>query len=83
MEKDAAAQSLAVNPFATNLVKQAEANYTSHGGEIIALPPDEHATFMKTLASVGADVSSKNPTLAAAYKIVTDAAARTRQSASQ
>lgn len=83
VEKDAAAQSLAVNPFATNLVKQAEANYTSHGGEIIALPPDEHATFMKTLASVGADVSSKNPTLAAAYKIVTDAAARTRQSASQ
>jgi TRAP-type transport system periplasmic protein len=83
VEKDAAEQSLAVNPFAVHLVGEAEASFTSHGGELINLPPDEHATFMKTLASVGADVSSKNPTLAAAYRIVTDAAVRTRQPGSQ
>ncbi len=37
----------------------------------------------ENISSVGADVSKKNPALAAAYKIVTDAAARTRQSPSQ
>jgi hypothetical protein len=34
--------------------------------------------MMKTLASVGADVSKSKPALAAAYKVVTDAAQRTR-----
>jgi hypothetical protein len=36
--------------------------------------------MIRTIVSVGPDVSSKNPALAAAYKIVADAAARTRQS---
>jgi hypothetical protein len=39
--------------------------------------------MMKTISSVGADVSSKNPKLAAAYKIVTAAAARTEQPPTQ
>lgn len=56
---------------------------SAHGGELIALPPAEHAQMMKTIASVAPDVSSKNPELAAAYKIVADAAARTQQSPSQ
>jgi hypothetical protein len=38
---------------------------------------------MKTLSTVGADVSKSKPQLAAAYKIVTDAAARSRQNANQ
>ena len=57
--------------------------FTSKGGELITLPPAEHARMMKTILSVGPDVSSKNPTLAAAYKILADAAARTRQSSGQ
>jgi C4-dicarboxylate-binding protein DctP len=77
--KDAAAQSLAINPYAVEQVKQSEASYTSKGGELIALPEAEHAAMLKTIASVGPDVSSKNPALAAAYKIVAAAAARTRQ----
>jgi hypothetical protein len=39
--------------------------------------------MMKTISSVGTDVSAKNPALAAAYKIVADAAERTRQPAGQ
>ncbi len=39
--------------------------------------------MMKALASVGTDVSMQDPPLAAAYKIVADAAARTRQSPTQ
>jgi TRAP-type C4-dicarboxylate transport system substrate-binding protein len=79
VDKDAAEQSLAINSFAVKAVKEAEASFTSGGGQLISLPPDEQASMLKTLASVAPDVSKKNPALAAAYKIVADAAARTRQ----
>jgi TRAP-type transport system periplasmic protein len=83
VEKDAAAEDVAIKPYAFEQVKGAEAAFTSGGGELIKLPPNEYAAMMKTIASVGAEVSSKNPALAAAYKIVADVAARTRQAASQ
>lgn len=79
VEKEAMAQSLAINPFAVKQVKQSEAIFTKAGGEIISLPPAELSAMMKTIASVAPDVSSKNPALAAAYKIVAEAAERTRQ----
>ncbi len=83
VEKDATAASLGINPYAVERVKASQASFTSSGGELIALPPAEHAEMLKTIASVGPEVSSKNPALAAAYKIVADAAARTRQSSGQ
>jgi len=83
VEKDAAAASLSVNPYAAEQVKKSEESFTSKGGELITLPPAEQAQMLKTIGSVGPDVSSKNPALAAAYKIVADAAARTRKSPSQ
>jgi TRAP-type transport system periplasmic protein len=83
VEKDAAAQDVAIKPYAVEQVKESEASFTARGGELIALPPNEHAEMMKTISSVATDVSSKNPALAAAYKIVADAAARTRQSQGQ
>jgi len=83
IEKDAKEQSVAVDPYAVEQVKQSEAAFTAAGGELITLPPAEHAAMMKTIASVAPDVSRKNPALAAAYKIVADAAARTRQAQSQ
>jgi TRAP-type transport system periplasmic protein len=79
VEKEGAAQSPAINPYAAEQVKQSESSFKSKGGELIALPADEHAEMMKTIASVAPDVSSKNPAVAAAYKVVADAAARTRQ----
>jgi TRAP-type C4-dicarboxylate transport system substrate-binding protein len=78
VDKDAAEQSLVINPFASDLRKKSEATWTSSGGELITLPPDEQAAMMKTLSSVGADVSKSKPALAAAYKVVTDASQRTR-----
>jgi TRAP-type transport system periplasmic protein len=78
VDKDALTQSVAINAFAINHRKKAEANWTSSGGELITLPGDEHASMMKTLASVGTEVSMSKPALAAAYKVVTDAAQRTR-----
>jgi TRAP-type C4-dicarboxylate transport system substrate-binding protein len=83
VDKDAAAQSVAINAVAIDIRKNSEASYTSSGGELIKLPADEQATLLKTLTGVGEEVSQTKPELAAAYKIVTEAAQRTRQSPSQ
>jgi len=78
IDKDAAAQSTAINPIAAKLLKEAEDQWAKSAGEMIKLPSDEQAQLMKTLSSVGADVSKSKPGLAEAYKVVTDAAQRTR-----
>jgi TRAP-type C4-dicarboxylate transport system substrate-binding protein len=83
IDKDAAAAAVAVNPWALDFRKNNEALWTSSGGQLIKLPPDDQSQMMKTLASVGADVSATKPGLAAAYKIVTEAARRTRQGSTQ
>jgi TRAP-type C4-dicarboxylate transport system substrate-binding protein len=78
IDKEGAAQSIAINPTAFDLRSKAEANWTAGGGELINLPPDEQASMMQTLSSVGADVSKANPLLTDAYKVLIDAAQRTR-----
>jgi TRAP-type C4-dicarboxylate transport system substrate-binding protein len=83
IDKDAAEQAIAIGPLAAEMRKKSEAAWTASGGEEINLPPDEQAQMMKTLSSVGADVSKSDPELAAAYKIVTDAATRAASAASQ
>jgi TRAP-type C4-dicarboxylate transport system substrate-binding protein len=83
IEKDAKAQSLAINTFAVGAVKDSEASFTGKGGELIRLSPDEQAKMMKIISSVAPDVTEDNPRLAAAYKIVADAADRTQQLPSQ
>ena len=83
IDKDAKAQSLAINSFAAQSVKDSEASYTAAGGELIKLPPDEQAKMMKTISSVAPDVTKKDPELAAAYKIVADSAERMQQLPSQ
>jgi TRAP-type C4-dicarboxylate transport system substrate-binding protein len=83
IEKDAKAQSLAINTYAAQSVKDSEASYSAAGGELIKLPPDEQAKMMKIISSVAPDVTKNDPELAAAYKIVADAAERTQQTPSQ
>jgi TRAP-type C4-dicarboxylate transport system substrate-binding protein len=79
VERDALQESAAIRQFAIDHRNKAEAAYTASGGEEIKLPPDELSSFLKTISSVGADVSKSNPQLAAAYKVVTEAAARAQQ----
>jgi TRAP-type transport system periplasmic protein len=74
VDKDAAQESVAINPQALDILKKARTVWTEAGGELISLPPNEQASMMKTLSSVGADVSKSKPALAAAYKTVSDAA---------
>ncbi len=78
IDTDAATAAIAVNPWAADFRKNNERLWTSSGGELIRLPADQQASMMQTLASVGVDVSSGKPELAAAYKIVAGAAARLR-----
>jgi TRAP-type C4-dicarboxylate transport system substrate-binding protein len=78
IDSDAAAQQAAIGPLATEIVNKARKGWTDSGGELISLPPDEEAELMKTFLSTGAEVSKAKPEIEAAYKIVTDAAARTR-----
>jgi TRAP-type C4-dicarboxylate transport system substrate-binding protein len=83
VDNDGFTQSVAIDPIATAFRKKAETVWTGGGGESIELPPDEQSSMMKTLLSVGADVSKSKPGLEAAYKVVTDAAVRLRQAPSQ
>lgn len=83
VDKDALQESEAVVPIAADLRRKSEAAYAASGGEEIAFPADEQASFLKTISSVGADVSKSSSQLAAAYKIVTDAAARVQRAANQ
>ena len=83
VDKDGAAQSVAIVPTAASFRAKAEESYAASGGDEIKLSPDEQATFVKILSSVGADVSKSSPQLAEGYKIVTDAAARAAQTPSQ
>ena len=61
-----------------DFLDKARKAWVDRGGELISLPPDEQSAMMKTLASVGADVSKQKPGLSAAYQVVIDAAKRTR-----
>ncbi len=76
VDKAAARETVAINQGAADFVDKMRKTWVERGGELISLPPDQQAEMMKTLASVGADVSAHKPKLSAAYKVVTDAAAR-------
>ncbi len=83
VDRDGAAVSTAINPVALKMFQEQRKAWTDGGGELISLPPDEQASMMKMLASVGEDVSKSKPALHEAYDIVTDAANRTRQAPTQ
>lgn len=57
--------------------------WVAQGGELIQLPREEQAAMMRTLSQVGEDVSKGNPALHEAFRLVADAATRTRQAQTQ
>jgi TRAP-type transport system periplasmic protein len=81
--KDAASESVKINPWALDFRHKMQKAWVAQGGELISLPPDEQADMMKTLASVGDDVSKSNPALRDAYETVVAAATRAAQAPSQ
>ncbi len=78
IDKDAAAEQAAIIPTATEIVNKARKGWTDNGGELISLPADEQADLMKIFSGAVADVVKTKPEIADAYKIVTEAAQRTK-----
>jgi TRAP-type C4-dicarboxylate transport system substrate-binding protein len=76
VEKDAASTVTIFQQRAVEIDTTANKVWTDAGGELITLPADEQAEMLKTMSSVGVDVSKDKPALADAYKIVSDAAQR-------
>jgi len=83
IDKDAAAETMAINPAALDVFNKARAAWTANGGELISLSADDQGKLMQTIASVGEDVSRSKPALHDAYEIVAEAAKRTQQGPSQ
>ena len=78
VDQTAAREDVAINPQATQITDNSRKTWTDAGGELIKLPPDEQSSLLELLSSVGADVSKEKPLLSEAYKIVSEAAVRTR-----
>ena len=74
LDKDAGVAAAGLNPWVVDFNAKARKAWTDGGGQLISLSSDEQAAMLRTLASVGVDVSKAKPSLAAAYKIITDAA---------
>jgi TRAP-type C4-dicarboxylate transport system substrate-binding protein len=79
IDKDGNAETLAIAQWAIDFRNKMGKGWLDQGGELISLPGDEQATMMKTLGSVGDDVSKSKPALREAYAIVSEVAKRTRQ----
>jgi TRAP-type transport system periplasmic protein len=78
LDKDALAESVAINPQAITIDDGARKAWLASGGEVISLPDDEQSALLKIVAGVGDEVSNAKPELSAAYKVVTEAAQRLR-----
>ena len=83
VDRDGLSESHAINAVALKMYQDQRKAWVASGGELVSLPQNEQVEMMHMLASVGYDVSKSKPALREAYQIVTDAAQRTRQSASQ
>jgi TRAP-type C4-dicarboxylate transport system substrate-binding protein len=83
IDTDGAAVSRSIEPVALRMYQEQRKAWTDAGGELISLPREEQAEMMRTLVSVGDDVSKTKPALREAYEIVADAAKRLRQAPSQ
>jgi TRAP-type C4-dicarboxylate transport system substrate-binding protein len=79
VDRDAAAESVKINPFGTEFRKKMRNAWLAQGGQLISLPPNEQAGLMKMLGSVGEDVSKNKPAVHAAYETVVAAAKRAQQ----
>jgi len=83
IDRDGLEVSKSIEAVTLKLYQEQRKAWTDGGGELISLPPEEQAELMRTLSSVGDDVSKSKPAVRDAYQIVSSAAARLRQPPSQ
>jgi TRAP-type C4-dicarboxylate transport system substrate-binding protein len=76
IDTDAAKAAAEVLPWSADFYDKQRKVWSEHG-ELISLPPDEQASMMKDMVSVGVDVAKRKPGLEDAYKVFAAAAQRT------
>jgi TRAP-type transport system periplasmic protein len=76
VDDDTKKLAIAINPISESYFVNAQKEWQQKGGELIDLSPADQSAMMESMSSVAADVSKKNPELAAAYQVVADAAKR-------
>ena len=79
LREDAAKASDETDPWAKDFFNGQRKVWVEKGGELIQLPPEEEASMMKSLSTVGEDLSKSKPELHAAYEILVAAVKRTAQ----
>jgi TRAP-type C4-dicarboxylate transport system substrate-binding protein len=78
IDKDAAAEAVAVDPWAIDMIAKSYKAWTDSGGEVIKLPADELAEMLDTLSATAESIAKSKPAVDTAYQIVKEAAQRTR-----
>ena len=78
IDKDAAAESVAINQWAADRIAASYQAWIASGGEVIKLPAGELAEMLETLSTGTEQVAKRRPAVYAAYQIVKEAAQRTR-----
>ena len=63
IDKDAAAESVAINPIAKDLLNKSRQAWVDGGGELNSLPREEQAQMIKTISTVAEEVSKTKPAL--------------------
>jgi TRAP-type transport system periplasmic protein len=75
---DATAVSTQIVPFVNDFFATQRKVWTDSGGELISLPAAEQQTMLAQISSIANDLSTPNPELNAAVKIVFESAARNK-----
>ncbi len=60
----------AIIPWQVNFLNEQRKNWVAKGGELISLPPDEQATMMKRLSTVGEDLTKSKPASRKMYDLL-------------
>jgi TRAP-type transport system periplasmic protein len=68
----------AITPWQFDFYDRGRKDWVDKGGELLALPPQEQAAMMESLASVGEDLSKNKPPLKAAYEALVAAVNRNK-----
>lgn len=79
LRDDATKASAETNPWAKSFFEDQRKVWVQKGGVLIELPKAEHDEMMKSLSTVGDDLSKSNPEFHAAYETLVAAVKRTEQ----
>jgi hypothetical protein len=66
-----------VLPWSLDFIAQQRKVWAGKGGEVIALPPAEHAELMEKVAPVGGDIVKTKPELKPLWDLLVTTAKRT------